>query len=188
MNKDPVEWLGQHCGAGVDLREEGYALRTDDPVPAWERKAEVWTKELIEGVMSWSPGDMMDIEPLNRIPVEQVKPENPFYDPDAVDLGMTATGPGRPGNTSLNRLSGLVDRAYLIRDRWRESPPKQHDSPGRKRIIHTDGIKLARKLLQEKTATSNSEAALMAVKKLGHGPHASDDAAIQSIRRKISLL
>ena len=183
MREDPVEWLDLHCAAGVYLREKGRALRADDPVPAWERKAEFWIKELLEGVLIWSPHYRTGIEPLNHIPVEQVKPEHPFYDPNAVDLGMTATGEGQPGNTPLNRLSAAVDQACLILERWRESPPKPHDSAGRKPIEHTKGIELARKLRQE--GNSKREAARIAVKEIGHGPHASVDAAIDQIRKQI---
>ena len=183
MKQDPVEWLDQHCAAGVQLREEGYALRADDAAPAWERKAEVWIKELLEGVLVWSPHNRTGIEPLNDIPVEQVKPEHPFYDPNAVNLETTATGEGQPGNTTLHRLSAAVGQACLILERYRESPPKQHDSPGRKPIEHTKGIELARKLLQE--GNSKREAARIAVKEIGHGPHASVDAAIDQIRKQI---
>ena len=187
MRENPVEWLDLHCAAGVNLREKGRALRADDPVPAWERKAEVWIKELLEGVLIWSPVYRTGIEPLNHIPVEPVKPENPFYDPNAVDLGMTATGEGLPGNTPFNRLSAAVNQACLILEKWRESPPKQHNSAGRKIIDNTAHIKLARELLQKEIAKSNSEAARMAVEKLGRGLHASYDAAIQSIRKQISI-
>ena len=181
MNKDPVEWLDLHCAAGVYLREKGRALRADDPVPAWERKAEFWIKELLEGVLIWSPHYRTGIEPLNYIPVEQVKPEHPFYDPNAVDLGMTATGEGQPGNTPLNRLSAAVDQACLILERWRESPPKQHDRSGRKPIDDAAHIELARKLHQE--GKSKRAAARIAVEEVGRGAHASEETAIDHIRK-----
>ncbi len=188
MNENPIEWLVRLHQAGVDFREEGWGLRTQDQdkTDAWEKRAEEWAHEFRDGIAIWTPWDIGRVETINRPPVEDLPLDNPWHDPSIPTWPhMTGTGEGRPGNNPYSRHSGLVDRAEEILNEWRLSPPKERQKTGRKRVEHPNGLEAARKAKREGRAKSNREAARIAVEEVGRGPYASEETAIDQIRKHI---
>ena len=186
MKKDSVEWLTRWHQAGVNLREEGYELRSQDKADVWEKRAEKWAHVLRDGIAFWTPWDIGRVVTINRPPVEHLPPDHPWHD-SSIPLWphMTGTGEGRPGNNPYSRHAGLVDRAEEILIEWRLAPPKERHKTGRKRVEHPKGLEAARIAKREGKAKSNREAARIAVEEVGRGPYASVETAIDQIRKQM---
>ncbi len=124
MREDPVEWPTRQWQAGVDLREEGRYLRTQD-TDDWERRAAEWAQELRDGIAIRSPRDVGRVVTLGKLVVEDLPPEHPWHDSRILPWPhMTATGEGRPSNNPYSRHSALVAEVKKILNEWRATCPK----------------------------------------------------------------
>ncbi len=134
MREDPVEWLARQWQAGVNLHEEGYALRTQD-TDDWERRAAEWAQELRDGIAIRNQRDVPRVVTLDKFVVEDLPPENPWHDSSILPWpDMTATGEGRPSNNPYSRHSALVAEVEIILSEWRVAWPTQPgptQKPGR---------------------------------------------------------
>ena len=54
MAEDPVKWIADHIRAGIDLREDGWGLRSEVGAKAWHERELQWAKDALDGVTARS--------------------------------------------------------------------------------------------------------------------------------------
>ena len=117
MASDPVRWLTEHWESGVNLRNEGWALRTVGEADAWEERQVQWTNDLYRGVAEHDPGAVGKLRTLNWIAVLPLSEGHPWAD--------DSRNPLNHHNTRLDRVEALIDE-------WR-ARPDMRSKPDRKR-------------------------------------------------------
>ena len=137
MADDPVDWLEAPIVVGVHLREAAWDLRTKQTGEAWSRDAEVWRVTLRDGIAARSPRDAHKIDAANKFPPTDLPPWHVWYEPEAVGMAFTSTGPGRPGNNPMSRHAAFVERAEEIVREWRSALPAQ-PKLAKVSVKHTD--------------------------------------------------
>ena len=97
---ESLVWIARQWRAGVHVREEVYAIRTDEEKDAWAARAQKWLRETRAGVAARSPIDAERLDVIDQLPLLPLDPEHPWWEkPVSVDLSSTSsTGKGRPGN------------------------------------------------------------------------------------------
>lgn len=138
MREDPVEWLAGQWQVGVNLREEGWALWTQDKANAWEMQAVKWAHELQAGIATRRRRDVARVKTLDHIPALDLPLDHPWHDSNIPRWPyMTATGEGRLGNNPLSRHEALVDQVKKILAEWEARLPKS-PKPAPTRITYDE--------------------------------------------------
>ena len=173
------EWKRDHVKKGRDLFAKAYELRTPEQAIEWEIKAEGWWRVAKREVKARHPEDINLIEPVGVIPFISMRPENPLYTLAPANLTRGSTSEGSLANTPASRSAARF--ASLDKLDW----PKPGRKTARKMKNLDKQISTAKHLRFMGKAASNLAAATLAVEEHGRGDRASEDAAIQHVRKNM---
>ncbi len=125
MVDDPVVWISGHIQVGIDLREEGWNLRTKAEAEAWHKGELQWAKEARDGVAARSPRDVARLKALDDIGVSNLAEGHPWWEPLPSGMAISSTGVGRPGNNPLNCHIRRIEELHEIEKEWRVARPSR---------------------------------------------------------------
>ena len=114
LAEDPLKWIADHIAAGIELREQGYSLRTAKEAAAWHKQENEWTAAALDGLADWNPIDVARINTLDRIDICPLPGGHPWQ--------YIRTNP-------LNCLATRLGRLQQIEQEWRKSQAAHYRDP-----------------------------------------------------------
>jgi len=133
MTDDPVVWLANHILAGIDLREEGRALRTKKDAETWHNRELDWAQTLRDGIGRHSPRDVARVDRLDQIRPLMLPAGHPFGETAASGIAVSSTGVGQFGNNPLSCHAARIEIAREVEREWRAAKPTRLVEPKRPR-------------------------------------------------------
>lgn len=109
MAEDPLEWLARHIDAGIELREQGWGLRSTEEADAWLTRENRWAAEALDGMAAWNLQDFGRVNTLHWIEIYPLPEAHPWRD---VRIN--------PFNCHATRITRLQE----IEREWQEVPAK----------------------------------------------------------------
>lgn len=183
MKDNPVAWLNRLIDRCRDHFVEGMDLRIPETGIEWQGGADQLLQEARTGVKEWSPDDATRLRNLSPYPSADLPPGSPWWTPP-LGLGiasLTSSALCEANNPVSYHLALIKRLDEIVRD-WRLNPPGR--KTGRRLKNMNKQISTANDL--QNGDMSKLDAATQAVKELGRGDSASEAAAIQYVRKKIS--
>ena len=124
MADDSVEWITRHIQKGQNLYVEGEGLRTRENAGAWVAHQQRWWQEGWDGIAARSPSHLAKLETLGRFHPLVLPEWHLWWEPPVfVDIAVSSTGEGSPGNNPLSRHAACIERLQDIERDWRADPP-----------------------------------------------------------------
>jgi hypothetical protein len=80
MAEDSLKWIAAHIAAGIELREQGWNLRSAEEAEAWRRRENKWASEALDGMAAWNLRDFGRVNDLIWVDTYPLPSGHPWRD------------------------------------------------------------------------------------------------------------